>query len=464
MSPESMLAKSRQQATQAARDAASRSPAYRVLLAEAGIDVAQLARLRDPAQLPLLTKANTFARFSLEQLAGSLQPRELADVLTSSGNGGDTFGFSLATRRSHDRSWYGIDLGLQDAFDVDGRSTLLVNCLPMGVVFKSRAVTVANVSVREDMACAILREVGPSFEQCIVCTDPLFVNRLLDHAQTAGVDWTALSASLILGEEVLVEAQREYIAARTGIDLDRDPRRLVGSSFGVGELGLNLLFETRESIRLQRALALAPLGAAWLCRPVSQCAMPVLFCFNPMRCHVEIVEPDAHGFGALCITMLDNQAVIALPRYLTGDVARLISPAEAAQACTAAGLQAPWLPMLALRGRSRDHSRSPLAVEDIKQAIYCDHELARALTGAFSLGQRADGVLHLQLQARPGLDPVPHDLTAGLARRLAPAGQRLEIAILPAGEFAHHSVQDYERKFRYLDETLSAHPASYSAG
>ena len=91
-------------------------------------------------------------------------------------------------------------MGLQLAFG----STpfhLLVNCLPMGVMFTSNAVCVANVSVREDMALAILRQVEPLFEQVVLCLDPLFSKRLLDYAAEQSFDWSALRTNVIIGEK-----------------------------------------------------------------------------------------------------------------------------------------------------------------------------------------------------------------------------------------------------------------------
>ena len=152
----------------------------------------------------------------------------------------------------------------------------------------------------------------------------MFIRRLLlDEAQAVGVDWRALGTSVILGEEVLVETQRDYIAARMGIAIDHDPHRLVGSSFGVGELGLNLLFETREPYACA-----APCVAT---RPWRSCCAAVRHrtpcprCSATTRCAPTwVLNPDANGFGELCITMLGAGNVIALPRYATGDMARLV--------------------------------------------------------------------------------------------------------------------------------------------
>lgn len=451
MHPEALLKRSKDRARQAIAQAAKYSEAYRVLLHEQGLDPAALEPLQCWDRLPILTKTNTFERFSLQQLSRSLPASALADVLTSSGRGGRSYGFRLTARAQHEEAWFDIDLGLQDMFGVDEKATLLVNCLPMGVVFRSRAVAVANVSVREDMACSILRDVGPGFQQTLLCTDPLFIRRLLDEARTFSVDWRALNTSVIIGEEILVEAQREYIAARMGIDMDHDPHRIVGSSFGVGELGLNLLFETRETVRMRRAMRAQPALAQLLCGATALDTMPSMFCYNPLRTYLEILNPDADGFGELCITMLDKNAVIALPRYASGDWARLVSASEASEAAKQAGTALPWLPMVAVQGRIKDRSPGVPSVERIKELLYLDHAVADLLTGAFRLSKKEDGCALLTLQACSDAAvslPALQERLGEIFAHHGVAGLALEV-LEPHG-FPWRPMLDYERKFSYV--------------
>jgi phenylacetate-CoA ligase len=455
MDPQQWTARSGRRAWHAVRHAARSSPAYQTLLAEQGLHERDLRGGARWEQLPVLTKDSTFGRFALAQLARSVDTGALADVLTSSGRGGRSFGFRLSERRSHDTAWFDTDLGLQDAFNVDQRRTLLVNCLPMGVVFQSRAVTVANVSVRADMACSILRDVGPLYEQTLLCTDPLFVRVLLDEGRRVGVDWRALKTSVIVGEEMLVEPQRDFIAERMGMDLEHDSMRLVGSSFGVGELGLNLLFESRETIRMRRALrrhpGLLPLVGAGEGAEKGE-ALPSLFCFNPLRCFVEVLEPDAQGFGELCITLLDLGVVIPLPRYATGDRARLLSPGETQQLAREAGSPAPWLPVLALQGRLKDRPAGLPAVEDIKDILYRDPGVAEGLTGAFRLSPLAHGEVRLTVQAATAAAVLTPDLQQRLSAVLAQHGMgQLQLDLVAPTAFAWRPLLDYERKFPYLE-------------
>ena len=440
-----MLERSRRRAIRVAMLAARGSVAYRALLQAHGVDPASLGPQTRLETLPVLTQAGTFGRFTLVELAAAVSARDLADVLTSSGRGGPGFGFRLTRRRQHENSWRDIDLGLQDTFSVDQHPTLLVNCLPMGVVFRSRAVAVANVSVREDMACSILRDVGPRFAQTLLCTDPLFIRRILDRATGDGVDWPALNTSVILGEEMLVEAQREYIAARMGIDLDRPLGRLVLSSFGIAELGLNLLFETRETVRIGRALRRRQATEAE--------APPTLFCFNPLRVHVEVIDADAAGFGELCFTLLDPQAVIALPRYTSGDIGRLPPRHEIEQAARQAGSAAPWLPVVALRGRRNDRPPGLPSVEQVKQALYRDHAVADHLSGAFRLRQESGGRARLTLQAASEAAADDPTLQRRLHALLAVACPAVPLALelLAPLAFPWRPLLDHERKFTYVE-------------
>ena len=447
-----MLALSKANAFRAVARAAKSSKAYGVLLREQGIDPTTISDKTVWGTLPVLTKASTFGRFSIAELSREVPAVQLADVLTSSGRGGRSFGFRLTARKQHEEGWFDIDLGLQDVFGVDERPTLLVNCLPMGVVFRSRTVAVANVSVREDMACSILRDVGPQFGQTLVCTDPLFIRQLLAEGKAAGVNWAALKTSVIVGEEMLVEAQRDYIAARMGIDLDNAPHRFVGSSFGVGELGLNLLFETRETIRMRRILRANPaLASALGCEGVMR-SMPSIFCYNPMRCFVEVLNPGPDGFGELCITMLDPTAIISLPRFTTGDLGRLLSQPEVAQAAQAAQTSVPWLPVIAVKGRIRDRSPGMPSVESIKEMLYQDHAVADQLTGAFRLSNGENGRASLTLQACSDTAAHSPELRAQLsALCLRRHLSSVDVTLLGPDTFPWRPRLDFERKFNYVD-------------
>lgn len=426
------------------------TPAYRRLLQEHGLDPARVRNADDVLALaPPLTKAMTFGRFGIEALTVPGTLAELSSVLTSSGRHGRNFAFGLDTRSRAGRAAADIDLGLEYAFQVDSRRSLLINCLPMGVRFTSRATCVADVSVREDMATALAKTFGPFFDQIVLVVDPLFLKRLLDYGRDEGMDWSRFRVHAIVGEEPTGEGFRDYVAARLGTDNDAADGGFVGSSFGVGELGLNLLFETRESVRMHRAarrherIAHSLFGTTG-----ARGCPPMLYAYDPLRTWIEVLEPDAHGYGALTVSMLSRDQPVPLVRYRTGDVARLVSRETLAAACDEAGIAAPSdpFPWVAIGGRDSERLPDGTSVLDYKDALYADHGFADACTGAFKLRVEG-GRTHIDLQLRPGA-AQPADAHAFIA---ASGGTLSDEALhwWPYERFPHGMGVDYERKFDY---------------
>jgi phenylacetate-CoA ligase len=454
-SPASLLALGEGKLLKSFHRAARCSPAYRTLLAEAGIDPALIRTPQDfRDQCPVLDKAMTFKRFGArELLAEDIKTRDLASVLTSSGHGGGGFALGLSTRAQLKDTAFTIDLGLDLAFDTDRRRTLLINCLPMGVTFQSDAVCVANVSVREDMACALVNQVGDLFEQIVLCGDPLFLKKVCDHSQDIGLDWRRHRLNVIVGEETFTESFRDYLAGVLGIDPDDPGSGMIGSSMGVGELGLNLFNETRETVALRRACARDPQLRERLLGPTSaSMPVPTFMVYSPLRTSVEILYADDNGNGDLVVTLLDPAVPLPLLRYKTGDRARFVSPAQLKQLADAIapGYLPPALPIIALHGRSKDQLPGGGHVDTFKEALYGSPEIARQLSGAHRISGAANG-LCWQVQAARGAEMNLPELTSRLGQEIAPRlpDTPLTVTCMAYDEFPHGKTIDYERKFVY---------------
>lgn len=427
----------------------ARMPWYRALLAERGISPEQVRSAADFARLcPRLTKQNTFERFGVRALAATTPVPALAAVLTSSGHGG-RFSFGLTTREMEAAGAEAIDAALDAAFDVRSRPTLALNCLPMGVTFGSRCMTVATTSVREDMAAALVQSFGSEFAQILLVADPLFLKRLTDHAQQVGLDWRQHRVQVVVGEEVFGEHFRSYMANRLGLDLEDDRGTWLMSSMGVGELGLHLFYETRALVSLRRLAATTPAFAQDLlgCDAGIR-GTPLCFTYDARRIYVEVVDPDRDGFGHLLVSMLDSELPIPLLRYQTGDVARLLDAADVRAVLQRHGASLTGdLPerVIQLRGRVRETLPNGSHVAIYKDAVYADAATADALTGAVRLTfDGPDLTMHVQLV--PGARG-PAGITEALRQALPGRARPAAIEVWPYDRFPFGMTLDYERKF-----------------
>lgn len=431
--------------------AAERVPAYKRILAEAGVDPARVQDLAEfRRQVPVIDKAATFGRFGIAELCCEGSIAGVAAVLTSSGHSG-RFAFGLYDAAGFDSGADRIDDALDAFFQVRSRPTLLVNCLPMGVKVYTRACTLGETSVRADMVTALVSGFGRYYEQIILVGDAAFVKHVLELGETQGIKWAERRPRIVVGEEPLAENARDYLASLAGIDLLRPESGLIVSSMGVGEIGLNLFFETPPLIALRRALH----RDESLRRAVfgdGPRNLPMLFTYDPGRILVEVCEDRR-----LVLSTLDPACRLPLIRYATGDEAVLLSWSDPlAAAAGAAGISREALGALhivGVRGRGDFVSAAGAAVypEQIKEGLYRVGALARLTTANFRLaagGRRAA----VRIQLSPGVPPGP-GLAERFAEAIAPYVQApVEVTCEPYESFGGGMSLDYERKFDYLQK------------
>jgi len=434
------------------RSAAAQVPAYRVLLAEHDVDVSDIVDARTFTRLaPVTSKANTFERFPISELSTPGRVADVADVLTSSGRGG-RFSLGLTTREQAAVTVDFLDSALDEAFQVKSKTTLAINCLPMGVVFSSNVMTLATTSVREDMAVALVQTFGAQYDQLLIVGDPLFLKRLTDHAREVGVDWQRYRVNAILGEEIFGEHYRGYLSASFGIDPEQPEHGYIMSSFGIGELGLHLGYETPATIALRRAAHRDPVVAREIFGVDGGAGAPVpmLFAYNPLRMFVETLDAHEAGYGALTISMLDPSRRIPMLRFQAGDIAALLDSDRVASMAAARGLSLPGaLPrhLFALRGRSTEVLPTGGHVGTYKDSLYARDSVARCITGAVRLivtGE--DCAMHVQLtRSTEPSDGLAQEIAASAPASIRPP----RVVLWRYAEFPFAMTLDYERKFAY---------------
>jgi phenylacetate-coenzyme A ligase PaaK-like adenylate-forming protein len=431
--------------------AAADVPAYQQILQKTGVDPAGINSLEDfCAKVPVLDKQSTFGSFPVVQLCRGGHLGRPAGVLTSSGHSGQ-FAFGIYGMADAQGEVEQIDNALDLLFQVRSKPTLLINCLPMGVQVPTRACTLAQVSVREDMATVLVKELAQHYEQIILVGETAFIKQVLELGLRQGIDWQKILVHVIVGEEPLAENARKYLGSILGSDMHQPQSGIIGSSMGVAEVGLNLFFEFPELIILRRMLHETPQIRHALF-PDAPASVPMLFTYNPERIFLEII-----GNNELVVTTLDPQRPLPLIRYRTGDVAQLINLEALAQVIPPLKEKISALgefPLIAVAGRGEAilAGETPVFPEEVKEGIYHDPDLAAKTTGNFRLSSGPDrGVLRIQLS--PGVAEEPE-----LALRFTQAISHYVTAPLAVQCQAYESfrdgmILDYERKFAYIEKS-----------
>jgi len=444
-----------EQAALAAFDRAYRTaPGYRKLVSESwgGRDVTVQTMESFRSNVPIIDKHVTFGRFPVRELCAGGTTSGVRSVLTSSGHSG-VFSFGVNTEENLQNSAHAIDLGLQYMFDVDSRSTLLINALPMGVKVHTRATTIAETSVRDDMVLAVVKAFAPDFDQFIMVGEGSFIKKIIEDGAEQGIDWPKLPVSIIVGEEGISENYRTYMSKLIGIDDPSEPdSKMLGSSMGVAELDLNIFHETPDTIRIRRlAHQDARLRARLFGEDCRYC--PMFFVYYPHRCLVEEFQrPD--GEPELVLSMLSEQMRIPLIRYRTGDVGSVLTHNEVVAALKECGYAIEpdlKLPFVAVWGRDYavETKSGRLTVGAVKESLYVDPKLAAACTGNFLLSTEGNA-LRADIQLKSGKQPSSHmiDQMASALQDYSRASAELNLRSYEG--FPKGMILDYERKFSYL--------------
>lgn len=433
------------------RRAASHVPSYQTLLHEHCVQPQDVVDIEAFLRLcPVLTKQNTFTRFPLEQLCAGGSLQDVAEVMTSSGHGGK-FSFGMIDRKQASAQADFIDSAFDAAFSVKTLSTLTINCLPMGVGFPSHCMTMATTSVREDMAAALVQSFGHCYEQIVLVGDPLFMKKFIEYATLSGVDWSRYRVNVVIGEEVFGENFRAYLAQCLNLNINDKANGYIISSFGLGELGLHLCYETPATIALRRAvLTNRGLSRDLLGVDGDETALPMIFTFNPLRIFIEIMNADQNGYGAMTFSTLNPEALVPLLRYQTGDIAHLLDADEVDEIMRKHKVTIPeGLPqnLLALRGRDKEELPNGSHVGFYKDILYADPRIAKYLTGACRLiFLGSNFTMHVQLAPLQ----APHEsMDQDIWKAIPPAVRPLRVVLWVYDRYPFGMGLDYERKFSY---------------
>jgi len=440
--------RARSKALAAFRRAVSASPGYRQWLVRAGVDPETVS---DIDEVPYLAKPDVFSGSVSDWIEGG-RAAEAAELLTSSGRGG-AFSIGVSSRAEQLAVQATTDTALRAAGANEHSTTLLLNCLPMGINVTTALATVAMPSVNLEMAQEIYERLGPDFDRVIILSEPLFLKEFAERLYADhGAAWSATQTNCIVGGEWVSEPWRAYVGSLFGMP-DPSERSDDGIliSMGAAELGLNLLFETPELRALRSMLDDGDRGAELVERDHGY--TPSLFAFDPDRLFVEERE-HPNGSTTLAFTPLDRR-LLPLVRYDLGDMAEIVPAERVNVVLERHGSPTRFAtPVIAFWGRHSDRiaaGETTIRPERIKQRLFSFAAEAAVLTGRFYLDPAPALTLHLQL--RPNTIPTPR-LASDLSSFLGDvARSACRVEIHPHDDYPFHAAGDYQHKPIYHSVT-----------
>ena len=433
------------------RRAALTSRGYRAHLERAGVDHRLVTRM---SQVPYTDKRLVFEGGIESWLEGG-RVADAAELLTSSGQTG-LFSVGVTSRSERRAQERTLDLTIRAHGGGEDSSTLVLNCLPMGIGIATRLATVATPSVHVEMATELLARAGGSFDRVVIAAEPLFLKELAETAlRSQGPHFADRVAACFVGGEWVAESWRRYVSELFGFGDGDDERLGLMVSMGAAEVGLHALHETPELRHARRVLDAPDLRSALFGRDPGY--SPTLLTWDANRYFIERRRhPD--GSGSLVVTALTRR-LLPLVRYDLDDEADLIAPEPANRLLAEAGsglrLDRPVIALWGRRGAAVSAAGWTLRPEIVKEGLFTTAAHAGALTGRFRIA--ADGdipALHVQL--RDGAVPTPGMQNAlSLMTRVVAGAPEAHVTIHSYRDYPFHEAGDFQHKPTYIERVTS---------
>lgn len=422
------------------------SKSFKTYLKDANVDLATISSIKDfKEKVPIVNKEIVF--HDNENLYLKENLRDCKNVLLSSGSTGK-FSFGLASEKDLNRSRQVLELFLDYYFHILDKKTLIINCL-QAVKIPNIDACVIEIGPRIDSFVYVLKTLVDKFEQVIIIGDNYFVKNALEEAIAKEIDVKNNIVHLVMGGVYLSENMRNYFAFLLNIDIDNPSKGLILSSMGISEFGLNLFFESQETINLRRLLLKDKVLRSKIIKNDYPGFLPMFFNYLPQSFFIEDVNKN------IVITDLSSSLNFPLIRYDTQDVGTLIDYLELKKVLlnyeSSHYLPVFKSPLALIYGKDEfvEYKEKRIYPQQILDGIYSNFDLAAKTTGYFRLSKKHSDV-HLEIQLKEGVV-----IGSELVKQYQDSILKFIDVDIPVNlyfyrEFPYGMALDYERKFKFV--------------
>ncbi len=438
---------SEKKAVAAFKHARHHLPYYSTYLRETGFKDTPMADIQSfKKHVPFLDKNTIYNDPMRTVVLKNLNMKQSPHILLSAGSSG-TFSFGIYSPQQMSQRAEFLNVLLDNYFNILSQKTLIINCLAQAVRLPTLDATIVEIGPRTDAFIYLLKILSPQFEQTLIIGDNYFVKNSLEDGLNLGVNLTQLRIHLILGGVYLPEGLRTYLANLLTRD-NNSYSSLIFSSMGISEFGLNLFFESKETIRLRQLTETNPALRQELLAVEDPNYTPMFFNYFPQTFYVEEINHQ------LVITNLNAQALLPLVRYNTQDHGKIIPYHELKvklHEFNLTELLPPFKsPLTLMYGKQEFMESNGIKIypQQIQKGMYEVFHVASLTTGYFRLNKNKH-TLNLEIQLKKSISPN-EALTSQFQRAILPyINVDLPVILHSYQNFPYGMEVDYERKFKY---------------
>ncbi len=443
ISPGAIQKESEQKAIKAFISAQERFPQYQTLINQksGNSEISTIDSFK--RNVPILDKEAIFnSNLSLD-MELSHQENYPRLLLSSGSSGNFSFGLSYKSETVKDAEF--LNVLLDSYFGILTKKTLIINCLTV-VHLPDVDATICEIGPRTDSLLYLLQTVSPQFDQTIILGDNYFIKNALEDGLTLKINYPALHIHLILGGVYLPENLRRHLKNILNGQSDTN-ESLIFSSMGISEFGLNLFFESEETIRLRQYIESGD-GKAKFLEHDDPDYTPMVFNYFPQMFFIEEIQKE------LVVTSFNTQSFVPLIRYNTRDRLKIISYEVLEKITTSdshlkSSLPPFKSPLILMYGKNEHAQFNGIKVypPQIQKALYGDFSLAIQTTGYFRINSLEKTI---EIQLKKGIVPteeLKHRFQTAIHQQIA---IHLPINLYAYQQFPYGMDLDYQRKFKYL--------------
>jgi phenylacetate-CoA ligase len=314
------------------RSASSEVAAYRAVLKENTVDPRTIRDFESFQTLPIIDKQSYLMpnRHRLEDLCLGGDVTRFYAIGRSSGYSGEPLYWPRIIAQENVIT-NGFEMLIGVLHHASEMSTLVVICFDLGMwvggeiaahaarqIAKMSRYSMTVVTPGSDIeeTLAVIRDLGPKYEQTLIAGYPPFLRQVIERGEDAGIDWPALNVSLQCGGEGYSEEWRSAMLERLG---KADDLTAVLGGFGSTE-GMLLGLEQPLTIVARRlANADAELRRDLYGSDVNSYSMVQ---YNPAGTYVEIIDGEmvmtaAGAVPLVRFNMHDLGGIIGFDRFTT---------------------------------------------------------------------------------------------------------------------------------------------------